>query len=234
MASLPAALAKAVSQLGDPAIMRVLIKTIVITLVVFGIAGLGLIFAVRAVSGQVEVGVDEQFLTILAILAAILGGWLLFRVVALAVVQFFADDIVGAVEAKHYPARSRQRVNLSWHEEMGQSVRAAGRALGVNLLALIAAIPLLFTAIGPAVVFWIANGWLLGRELQDMVWLRHRKSADEPAPLGGLECFALGGIITALLAIPFINLLAPIIGAASATHLVHDRLDQAQNLSEIK
>ena len=98
--------------------------------------------------------------------------------------------------------------------------------MAVNALALIAAIPLVLTAIGPAVVFWAANAWLLGRELQDIVWLRHRQSPEEPAPLGKAERFTLGGIIAALMAIPFVNFLAPIIGAASAAHLVHGHLEQ--------
>jgi uncharacterized protein involved in cysteine biosynthesis len=33
--------------------------------------------------------------------------------------------------------------------------------------------------------------------------------------------FLLGGAIAALLAVPFANLLAPVLGAAAATHLVH-------------
>ena len=141
--------------------------------------------------------------------------------------QFFADEVVQAVEAKHYPASLGQAHSLTWREELGHTIRSIGRAIGVNLVALIVAVPLVLTAIGPAVVFSAANGWLLGRELQDMVWFRHRKSAQDPAPLGKLERFALGGIIAAIMIIPFINFLAPIIGAASAAHLVHGRLANA-------
>jgi uncharacterized protein involved in cysteine biosynthesis len=90
-----------------------------------------------------------------------------------------------------------------------------------NLLALPVALALLVTGAGPAIVFWVVNAVLLGRELQDMVWLRHRQDSREVAPIGRLERFLLGGATVALLAIPFLNLLAPIIGAASATHMVH-------------
>jgi uncharacterized protein involved in cysteine biosynthesis len=80
---------------------------------------------------------------------------------------------------------------------------------------------LLFTGIGPALVFWAVNAWLLGRELTEMVWLRHRPSPAARAPVGRMTRFLLGGAIAALLAVPFANLLAPVLGAAAATHLVH-------------
>ena len=67
---------------------------------------------------------------------------------------------------------------------------------------------------------------LVGRELQDMVWLRHRRHAADPAPVARGERWLLGGAVAALLALPLVNLLAPILGAAAATHLIHrkDRL----------
>jgi uncharacterized protein involved in cysteine biosynthesis len=34
---------------------------------------------------------------------------------------------------------------------------------------------------------------------------------------------ALGGAVVALLTVPFVNLVAPVLGAAAATHLVHSR-----------
>lgn len=54
-----------------------------------------------------------------------------------------------------------------------------------------------------------------------MVWLRHRADKAELAPVSGLTRFLLGGIVAALLIVPFVNLLAPVLGAAAATHLVH-------------
>ena len=54
-----------------------------------------------------------------------------------------------------------------------------------------------------------------------MVWLRHRKAATDPAPIGRGERLVLGGAVTALLSLPVVNLIAPILGAAAATHLIH-------------
>ena len=106
-------------------------------------------------------------------------------------------------------------------EQFSTSLRAASRALLVNLIALPFALALLVTGVGAALVFFLVNTVLVGRELEDMVWLRHRRSAADPAPVGRGERLVLGGAVTALLALPFVNLLAPILGAAAATHLIH-------------
>lgn len=225
MISLPTALARAIGQLSDPAILRVLAKSLAVTLAVF--AGLGAVVwfgLYRALVDQ-GVGYSAELGTLVAVLATIIGGWLLFRLVALAVLQFFADEVVHAVEARHYPAAISSARRLDWQEEVRNTVRATGRVLLANLIALPFAIALLVTGIGTAILFWAVNGWLLGRELQDMVWLRHAAEGDAQSDIGppikaGTR-FALGGIVAILLTLPFINLLAPVIGAAAATHLVH-------------
>ena len=220
MVSLPRALYLALGQLGDPAILRVLGKSLAVTLAIFVAAAFALNAALPwLLSRWFDLSGDVY--AVLSILIFVIGAWLLFRIIALAVLQFFADEVVHAVEAKHYPAHSAGARKVPFGEELSNSLRATGRVILFNLLAAPIAVALLFTAIGPAIVFWFVNALLLGRELQDMVWLRHRRDTSEVQPIGGLSRFALGGVVAGLLAIPFINLLAPIIGAASATHLVH-------------
>lgn len=221
MTSLPAALARAIGQLSDPAILRVLAKSIAVTLVIFVLLGAGLWFGLHRVLTDRGVAYGAELGTALAVLATIIGGWVLFRAVALAVLQFFADEVVRAVELQHYPAAAVSARTLDWHEELRNSLRSAGRVLLVNLVALPFALALLITGVGTAILFWAVNGWLLGRELQDMVWLRHVAGDSEQPPIGAGTRFALGAIIAILLTVPFVNLLAPVIGAAAATHLVH-------------
>ena len=156
----------------------------------------------------------------------VLAGWFAFRIVALAVLQFFADEVVLAVERKHYPAAAATARALPFREDLRNSMRGLRRALLFNVLALPVALVLLFTAIGPAIVFFLVNAVLLGRELTEMAWLRHRADPGEAIPLAGPTRFLLGGVVTALLAVPFLNLLAPVIGAATATHLVQSRKDR--------
>jgi uncharacterized protein involved in cysteine biosynthesis len=224
--SLPAALLLAVRQLTDPHILRILGKSLAITLLLFAVlAGCGWMLLDW---GLERAGLGDAWFTgaggvrqVAAFVLAMLGLWLGWRIVAMAVIQFFADEVVLAVEARHYPHAASAARELPLREQLAGSLKAAGRALSVNLLVLPVALALLVTGVGTALLFWLVNAVLLGRELQDMVWLRHRRSALHQAPIGRAERFLLGGCVAALLALPFVNLLAPVLGAAAATHLIH-------------
>ena len=219
------AFSKAIAQLRDPAVLRVLAKSVGLTLLVFIALGVALFFALMEVFDRVgwtqDGGLAEA---VLASVTAILAGWLLFRVVAVAALQFFADEIVAAVEARHYPAAASAARGLPFSQELTHSVRGIGRALLFNALAVPVAIALFFTAIGPAIVFLVVNAVLLGRELTDMAWLRHCEGNVEGNPVPKFERLALGGAVAGLMVVPFVNLLAPVIGAAAGTHLTQMRL----------
>lgn len=214
-----AAFTLALGQLGDRRILAVLAKSIAITLAVFAGLGAGLWFAIGR-WGMAD-GNGGFVAAVLAGLLLIVSLWLLFRFVALAVLQLFGDEVVRAVEAKHYPAAAASARPLGWREELRVGARGLLRALGYNLLALPFAFLLMATAIGPAILFATVNAILLGRELTEMVALRHRDEAGD-APLPGFATRTLlGGLVVALLLVPFVNLFAPVLGAAAATHLVH-------------
>ncbi|MEQ1541661.1 MAG: EI24 domain-containing protein [Novosphingobium sp.] len=220
------AFALALGQMSDPRVLRIGAKSLAAALLVFALLGLALLWG--ADRGLAAAGLDDTVVTgagdlrtLLAAVGAALAAVLLWRIVALAVLQLFADEVVAAVEARHYPAAAAAARKLGWHEELGASLRGAGRALLFNLLAAPVALVLLVTGVGPVVVFTLVNAMLLGRELQDMVWLRHRSSAHAPAPLSGSERFLLGLIVALLLLVPFANFIAPFLGAAAAAHLIH-------------
>ncbi|MBD2843148.1 EI24 domain-containing protein [Erythrobacter rubeus] len=217
-------LSKAVGQLGDPAIIRVAVKSIVITLLIFVAGGVGLYFGLDWFFGWLgwEAGGFAQAAA--AVIIAMIAFWFLFRVIALAVLQFFADEIVAAVEARHYPDLAERARALPLHRDIANSLRGFGRAIGLNLLALPVAIVLIFTALGPAVVFLLVNAVLLGRELTDMTWLRHSGGERSASPVTGSARFLLGAVIAAMMLIPFVNLIAAIVGAAAGTHLTHDAM----------
>lgn len=220
MTDLLRAFALAIGQLRDPAILRVLGKSLLATLAIFALLGVALWRGLGALLESYAARYAELGGAI-AVVLAVLGGWLLFRVVALAVLQFFADDVVRAVERRHYPAAAAVP-DAPFRRELAASTRGLARAVAVNAVVLPAALLLLVTGVGAALLLWAANAWLLGRELTEMVWLRHRRD-DAVPPIDGAARFALGGMVAALLAIPFVNLIAPILGAAAATHLVHRR-----------
>jgi CysZ protein len=226
MSAVVSSLLLALGQLADGRVIRILLKTLAVSLVLFAGVAWGGWYALDGLLGWAGLG-DDTFAgagtlrELASLLLVLLGLWLAWRIVALAVVNFFADEVVQAVEARHYPAAAARARDLPVGEQVSTSLKAALRALVVNLVALPFALVLLFTGIGAALLFWLVNAVLLGRELQDMVWLRHRRDAADPAPVGRGERFLLGGAVAALLALPVVNLLAPILGAAAATHLIH-------------
>ena len=220
MSNVLTALTKAFAQLNDPAILRVLAKSLAITvLAVVLLGGLAGVFTYRL---MIEWGVAGSVSAsgLIGALFAILLGWFLFRVIAVAVLQFFADEVVIAVEARHYPEAARQARVLPFREDFSNSLRGIARTLLFNALAMPVALIRVFTAIGPAIVFLLVNAVLLGRELTDMGWLRHREDRTALSPVAPLPRLALGGVVAGMMLVPFVNLLAPIIGAAAGTHMV--------------
>ncbi|MEM7689464.1 MAG: EI24 domain-containing protein [Pseudomonadota bacterium] len=218
------ALAKAIGQLLDPAVLRVVVKTVVVTVLAF------IAFAWALYAAFIWVGTEMSWSAggwgeaAAAVIVTILAAWLLFRVIALAVLQFFADEIVEAVEARHYPGAAARATKLPFRRDLANSLRGAGRALAFNALALPVAAVLFFTAIGPAIVFLLVNAVLLGRELTDMAWLRHCEGNVDGNPVSKFERLTLGGAIAGLMLVPFVNLIAPVLGAAAGTHLTQSCL----------
>ncbi|GGC28266.1 hypothetical protein GCM10011371_14760 [Novosphingobium marinum] len=220
------AFALALGQLADPRVLRILLKCVVVTLLLFAAIGtvawygLDALFATGGLTDTAFAGAGGVR-GIAAVILVVIGGWLLWRILALAVLQFYADEVVLAVEARHYPHAMANARTLGWREELANGLRGAIRALAVNLLVLPVALLLLVTGVGTAILFWLVNAVLLGRELTEMVWQRHRHDPAEGLPLSRLERFVMGGIVAGLLIVPVANLLAPVLGAAMAAHLFH-------------
>lgn len=224
--ALIAVLLLAVRQLADPAVRRVLGKSAGLTLVLFallaaaGWLGLDAILKWGGLHDAAFRGAGG--LRALAAALLVIGGlWLIWRLVAMAVIQFFAAEVVEAVERRHYPAAALVARAPGLAAEARAALASVARAVLFNLATLPLALVLLFTGIGPMLVFWMVNAALIGRDLQDMVWLRHCHGAGAACPVSGLERLVLGGVVAALMAVPFVNLLAPVLGAAAATHLIH-------------
>lgn len=224
MNSVLTALKKGLAQLGDKVVARLLVKTTLLTLLVFLVLGVGAYFGLTAAFSAT--GLDETGLAgaVAAVLVTGLAFWFLFRVVALAVLQFFADEIVIAVEQRHYPKAAESERKLPFQRDLRNALTGAGRALMYNALAAPVALLLIFTAIGPAIVFLTVNAVLLGRELTDMTWLRHCGEPPGPNPVPKAQRLILGGVIAAIMLVPLANFLGAILGAAAGAHLVHNAI----------
>jgi uncharacterized protein involved in cysteine biosynthesis len=212
-------------QLGDRAVLAVFVKSLAVTIAVFAVAGFALWYAVQALLAHWIGWGATGLATAFAAVATVLALWLLFRAVAVAVVGLFADEVVAAVERRHYPAALASARPVPFARGLAMGLRSAVRVIAVNLILLPLYIVLLATGIGTAAAFLIVNGWLLGRDLGDMVAARHLDRAGmaswRRATKG--QRFLLGLADATLFLIPFVNLAAPVLGAAMATHLFHGR-----------
>ncbi|MET0309613.1 MAG: EI24 domain-containing protein [Sphingomonas sp.] len=213
-------------QLTDRPVVSVLLKSLAVTLLLFAAAGVGLWFGLdRLFDAYVASWRDESGIFAAVATAMLLAGawWLLFRAIAVAVIGVFGDEVVAAVEMRHYPAAHAAARPVPLARSLAMGLGSAARAIGVNLLLLPVYLLLIVTGVGTPILFFAVNGWLLGRDLGDMVAARHLPAGQ----LSGwrrqtaLRRFALGLIGTGLFVIPVLNLVAPVLGAAMATHMFH-------------
>ncbi|MFC3439967.1 EI24 domain-containing protein [Sphingobium rhizovicinum] len=203
------------------AALRLLVKTIILTLLLFALLAAALWTGFHALrlhygwgDGAGWGGWGEGAATLLVMIAA---GWLLFRATAMAVMGLFADDIIEAIERDDYPHVAARPVG--WARSLRFALRSAGRTIGWNLIALPAYVALLVTGIGTIGLFLALNAYLLGRDMADMVEPRH------PAlpPLARSSRWLMGLVSALAFLVPVANLLAPIFSAAMAVHMLLGR-----------
>lgn len=222
------ALVLSFGQLLDPRVVRVFLKSIALTLVLFALLGVGLWWGLHAAAERwgswlATSTVTAALADVLAVLILVFAWWLAFRAIAIAVIGIFADEVVEAVEAKHYPAAHASARAVPLGRSVAMGVRSILRLIGINLLLLPLYILLLVTGVGTAIAFFLVNSWLLGRDLGDMVAARHVPYDQLPAWRSRTRTrrFALGAVGTGVMLVPLLNLIGPILGAAMATHAYH-------------
>lgn len=139
--------------------------------------------------------------------------------VAGAFTGIFLDDVADAVEARYYPELP-PAPEVPLVETIRDSLGFLGVIVGVNLIALI-----LFFFVGPLapILFWVVNGYLLGREYFQLAAMRRvgRAEANRLRSGNNLQIWLAGTLMAIPLSIPLVNLLIPILGAATFTHLFH-------------
>ncbi len=205
--------------LSDRRVLWILGQTVLLTLFCFIIVGVAAWFVLDY--GMVRIGyADSKISALITAVFMILTGWLLFRVVAIAILWVFSDDIVDAVEDRHYPSRAQSGTRPNITKSAHMALRSVLRAVGYNLLALPLYAVLLFTGIGPAIAFLFVNAVLLSRDLRDMLIARHGTAAVNISRFQGLLLGLLG---TAAMLIPFVNFVVPVIATAMAVHLAHGK-----------
>ena len=220
-----ASFALALGQMGDPAFRRVLWRGVAWAALALVAASALLLWGAQALLPDVvtlpwigTVGWLDDALGWALVPAALVLSVFLMIPVASAVCSMFLDEVADAVEGRHYPRLTPARP-MPWAEALRDSVRF----LGVILLANAAAFAL-YLALPPLapVVFVAVNGALLGREYVMLATLRRmgRPEARAFARRHAPTIWLAGCLMALPLTIPVLNLLVPVLGAATFTHLV--------------
>jgi Uncharacterized protein involved in cysteine biosynthesis len=210
------ALFLAFAQLSDPGARRVVWIGVLSAAAAFLLLALGVWWALfhTALTGYAWV---DWALDLLGGLAVVVVAWLLFPATVGMVSSFFLDEVVRAVERRHYP-----HLPPAHQTGMGEELLTALRFFAVVLLVNLVALPLYLMLPGlNLVIFYTVNGYLLGREYFEMVAIRRlgRKEAAFLRRTKPLKPFLAGIVIAFLSTIPFVNLLVPVIASAFMVHV---------------
>lgn len=216
----------AVAQVFDRRFLRVLMMglglTIALLFAVYGLFIWGLDWLLPetlTLPGGREIAWVDDLLSWASIFLMLFLSIFLMIPVASAFTGLFLEDIAAAVEARHYPhLPAVPRFPLS--EALIDSFNFFALLIFVNLIAI-----LLYFIVGPLapLMFWVVNGFLLGREYFQMVAMRRvgRKEAKAARRRHFGTIWLAGTLMAAPLSIPLINLFIPILGVATFTHIYH-------------
>jgi len=150
----------------------------------------------------------------------LLATFVLFPAVMTGIAGIFLDRVVEVVEARHYPGNvATRRIGLG--EALANSVKFIAVMIIVNIIALPVYGILLFTAIGPLILYYLINGYLVGREFYEVVAFR-RLPPDIARQLRKAHrgrVWLFGALTAFLLTVPLVNLITPVLATAAMTHL---------------
>ncbi|MBR9843943.1 MAG: hypothetical protein GYB25_12340 [Rhodobacteraceae bacterium] len=216
----------ALSQMGDPRFRKVLGLGIVLTIALLIGAYAGLLWVLDLFVGEEayvpvigEVRWLDDLLSWSSLIFMVVLSVFLMVPVASAITSMFLDEVAQAVEDRHYP-HLPPVPRLPFSDALRDTLAFLGVLIAANLLAFI-----LYAVFSPFAlfIFWGLNGFLLGREYFQLAAMR-RLGRDGAKALRKKNWFTiwLAGTLMAIpLSLPLVNLVIPIFGAATFTHLFH-------------
>ncbi|MCF6272004.1 MAG: EI24 domain-containing protein [Rhodobacteraceae bacterium] len=217
--------AKALAQLGDPKFLKILLKAVGLSAALFGGAYFGLLWlATTILPGSISlpwlgsIPIGDWFGGIALTGALFMAVFLMFPV-AMVFLGFFLEEIADAVEARYYPDLPPVEP-LSVGVIVGETLRFLMVMIMVNFFALI--IYFASSLLAP-VIFYIVNGFLLGREYFQLVAMRRlgMRGAAKLRKAHRWEIWLAGIFMAVPLSVPVLNLFVPLLGVATFTHQFH-------------
>lgn len=217
---------KAVGQIGDPRFRKVLLLGVGLTLALLIATYAGVLWLIQAAVGDSttlpllgEVTWLGDLLSGASFLLMIVLSVFLMVPVASAITSMFLDEVAQAVEDRHYPHLPPASI-VPIGEALRDTINFLGVIIGANIVALI--LYAIFTPFA-LFIFWALNGYLLGMEYFQLVAMRRvgREGAKTLRRKHRMTIWAAGVLMAMPLSVPLVNLLIPILGAATFTHIFH-------------
>ncbi|PCJ39870.1 MAG: hypothetical protein COA81_09710 [Alphaproteobacteria bacterium] len=229
MKNIISAMERTLSQILDPAFLKVFIWGILTTIV----AIIATWFLANYLKSQIILTqfdwqwVNEAFQWLLDvdwifnIIFFFLMG-IFFPPIATVFMSLYLDDVVDAVEDKYYPDRKAGK-RLGVGHLAYLAVRLAFMIIFLNIIVIPLYVFFFWVPFVPLIIFYTLNSYLLGWGYYEMVAVRHLGIKEAGQHRKSIRGQVLGGgfIITLLYSFPVINLTAPILGAAILAHLFH-------------
>ena len=224
---------KAVGQIGDPRFRRVLGLGVVLTIALLFGTYAGFLWLIEyfvgpeatlPLIGEVQ-WVDDLLRWGSLLVMMILSIFLMVPVASL-ITSMFLEDVAQAVEYRHYP-HLPPVPRVPFYDGLRDTVNFLGVLIVANLLAFVL---YAFFPFASVFIFWAMNGFLLGREYFTLAAMRRvgRVRARELRKEHSGTIWIAGILMAVPLSVPLINLVIPILGAATFTHLFHALVPPAE------
>jgi CysZ protein len=216
----------ALAQLGDGRFLRVVLAGIGLTLALLFAVYAAFLWAIQtfvpdtvSLPGLGPIAGVDTALGIGSLVLMIGLSVFLMVPVAAAFSGLFLDRVADAVEDKHYP-HLPPAGDLGLGDTLIATINIFGLLVAINLLA---AVAYLFAGPFAPVIFLLLNGYLLGREFFMLAAMRRmpRVQAKLLRSDNALTIWFAGILMATPLAIPLVNLVIPVLGAATFTHIFH-------------
>jgi len=223
---------KALGQMTDPAFLRTMIYTFLTAMALLVAVWIGLWQVLSLIPeswiswmGPTLTGYFHEALWVVIALITLI----FFPALLVISVAFYLEIIIKAVEDKHYPhlpAAKEQPIR----DIVVDTLLFLGLVILANIVVLIFNI---FTPVTYVVVAFLVNALLIGGEYYLLVSVRRLKRPEiQPVWRQNYKTIILfGAFFTFVMTIPFVNLAAPILAAATMAHLflpMADRYHEGQ------
>lgn len=217
---------KALAQLPDPRFRSVLWRGIALTIALLVGLYAGLLWLVEwltaapiTLPGVGEVTWIGDLLSWGSLGLVLVLSIFLMVPVASAITSLFLDEVAQAVEDVHFPNLPAVP-SVSFSDGLRDTVNFLGALIAANIAAVITYVIFPFAAF---FIFYALNGFLLGREYFQLAAMRRigRAAAKDLRKAHQGKIWLAGCLMAVPMSFPLINLVIPILGAATFTHLYH-------------